>query len=169
MKPKDYNTSINTVIKEKSKDLKFIYLYALKHYMNIATLYNDISQNVMNGWITEENNKKVLFSDKNEYLNKAISNDPSIKLKLHEHIIKVNDYLNDKNIKIQSKEFYDKLQKLVSNSINDISSILDKQNQINFYQYHLSELLNNLKDIPYMRQYCQDTINCINEYLNKDN
>lgn len=169
MKSKDYNTSINMVIKEKSKDLKFIYLYALKHYMNIATLYNDINQNVMDGWITEEDNKKVLFSDKNEYLNKAISNDPNIKLRLHEHILKVNEYLNNKNIKIQSKEFYNKLQKLVNDSIINIKSILNKDNQINFYGYHLSELSNNLKDTLYMRQYCQDITKCINDYLNKDN
>lgn len=168
MKPEDYSKTIASINKsKKSKDLKFIYLYALKHYMSIATLYSDLNKNVMDGWITKEGDKLVLFSSNNEYINKAIETNKDIKNKLHDHIVNVKEYLDKTNYNIDTEEFYKDLKTLVDKSIKNINEICNKENQRNFYEYHLSELSNNLKDTIYMKQYCRDVINCINEYLEK--
>lgn len=166
MKPEDYSKSIESINKsKKSKDLKFVYLYALKHYMNIATLYASINKNVMDGWITKENDKLVLFGPNNLYIRRAVENDKDIENKLRNHIINVKDYIDKNNVSVDTEEFYRDLKSLIDNSIKNINNICKKENERNFYEYHLSELSNNLKDTIYMKQYCNDIINCINEYL----
>ena len=135
--------------------------------MSIATLYSDLNKNVMDGWITKEGDKLVLFSSNNEYINKAIETNKDIKNKLHDHIVNVKEYLDKTNYNVDTEEFYKDLKTLVDKSIKNINEVCNKENQRNFYEYHLSELSNNLKDTIYMKQYCRDVINCINEYLEK--
>lgn len=171
MKPDDYNTDIDKVIKEKQNDLKFIYLYALKHYMNIAELYNVLNQNIIDSWITEEGRPKhkVLLGKKNENLAKARERDKNIDKKLKEHIENINNHIEEYYKDIKDEDFYKKLYELVEEvSLSEhIDKIFESEGQRNFYCYHLNNLANDLKSIVQLYTYSKERIDLINNYLQK--
>lgn len=172
MKPEDYDTDIDKVIEEKQNDLKFIYLYALKHYMNIAELYNVLNQNIIDSWITEEGRPKhkVLLGKKNENLIKARERDKDIDKKLKEHIENINNHIEEYYYKdIKDEEFYKKLCELVEKvSLSEhIDKIVKPEGQRNFYCYHLNSLDNDLKSIVQLYAYSKERIDLIKNYLQK--
>lgn len=168
MKPQDYELSINKI---KNKDLKFIYMYALKHYLNVAQLYNMLNQNIIDSWITEEGRpkRKVLLSTKNELIKKASEKNKNVRKQLKDHIVNIDKYVKEYYSDIKEKEFYVDLLNLITKVSNEdnIKKVIKEENQINFYSYHLNNLLKDLSIIEQLYDYSKERLTLIENYLNK--
>lgn len=172
MKPKDYNMEIEKVEKSKKKDFKFIYLYLLKHYIVLAELYNLLSQNIIDSWITEEgkDKKKVLFSKNNKTIKEAKAKNKDIEKLLQKHAEDLNKHIEENYSKeLKDRDFYIKLRNLAMEVASEdyVRKNIKQENQINFYSFHLSGVSKDLIGIENLYDYCKERIDLLNEYLNK--
>ena len=161
LKPEDYELTIDKIDKT---DLKFIYIYSLKHYIFIMSIYDVLYKNLIDTWISEDENgvEHLFYGEKEKNKSKEI-----IK-KQKEHIANLNKLLKEYyNIdKLKNKEFYDNLFVLVKEGLDNVNKI-KQENQRNFYRYHLENLYNDIKNMLDINtyNYIEIRINLINEYL----
>lgn len=170
MKPKDYSMEIEKVEKSKKKDFKFLYLYMLKHYIVLAELYNLLSQNIIDSWITEEgkDKKRVLFSKNNKTIKSAKEKNKDIEKVLRKHAEDLNKHIEENYIKeLKDRDFYIKLKNLsIEVSSEDyIRNNIKQENQSNFYSFHLGGVSKDLIGIENLYDYCKDRLNLLEEYL----